>query len=310
MVLHHALDEVQLDGAWLTIGVYDGVHSGHRAILNELVAGAHAKARPAVVVTFDPHPAAVLRPDSAPRLLTTPGERADLLADLGVDHVVVQRFDLDFSHRSARDFAEQLKDTTGFERLLVGYDFAMGKDRLGDVPALKAMGAELGFEMQVFDPVTNGDLAVSSSRIRRALADGFVREGARMLGRAYAVTGPVVPGAQRGRSIGIPTANVAVPVDKLVPAAGVYACRVEAGGVSYGAATNIGVRPTFETGDPAQTVEAHLLDFDGDLYNQVIDVSFVERLRDEEKFSGVEALVAQIRVDIAQAREVLNAAVS
>ncbi len=310
MELHHSLDDLRLSGAWLTIGVYDGVHTGHRAILNELVAGAHAASRPAVVVTFDPHPTAVLRPDSAPRLLTTPGERADLLADLGVDHVVVQRFDREFSQQPARVFAEQLKDRTGFERLLVGYDFAMGKDRLGDVPALKAMGAELGFEVQVFDPVTNGDQAVSSSRIRRLLAEGSVREAVRMLGRAYAVSGPVVEGAQRGRSIGIPTANVAAPAEKLVPAAGVYACRVEVGGVSYGAATNIGVRPTFETGQPAQTVEAHLLDFDGDLYNQVIEVAFVERLRDEMKFSGVEALVAQIRADIAQAREVLDAAVS
>ncbi|HUF40059.1 MAG TPA: bifunctional riboflavin kinase/FAD synthetase [Anaerolineales bacterium] len=310
MQTHHSLDDLRLDGAWLTIGVYDGVHIGHQAILTELVSGAGAAGRPAVVVTFDPHPAAVLHPENAPRMLTTAGERAALLGELGVDHVVIQRFDLDLSRQTARDYAARLKDRTGLERLLVGYDFAMGRDRGGDVPALRALGAEIGFDLQVFDPVTNGETAVSSSRIRRTLSEGRVREAGRMLGRPYAVSGPVVTGAQRGRSIGIPTANVAVPAEKLVPAAGVYACRVTAGGSSFRAATNIGFRPTFEGGETVTTVEAHLLDFDGDLYNQVVEVAFVERLRDEMKFSGVEALVARIRADILQAREVLDEAVS
>jgi len=310
MHIHRSLDEIHLAGAWLTIGVYDGVHTGHRAILTDLVAGAHAASRPAVVVTFDPHPVAVLRPDVRVRLLTTPDERAARMSELGVDHVVIQHFDRDFSRQTALAFTEQLKDRTGFERLLVGYDFAMGRDRGGDVAALRLMGAELGFELQVYDPVLNGETAVSSSRIRRALAEGRVGEAGAMLGRAYTVSGPVVAGAQRGRSIGIPTANVAVPADKLLPATGVYACRVTVNSATFGAAANIGVRPTFEPDTAEMTVEAHLLDFESDIYNCIVDVAFVEKLREEIKFSGVEALVAQIRADILQAREVLGEGLS
>jgi riboflavin kinase/FMN adenylyltransferase len=310
MPIYQSLDDLHLDGAWLTIGVYDGVHTGHQAILTELAAGAHAAYRPAVVVTFDPHPVAVLRPEIHVRLLTTPDERATRMAELGVDHVVVQHFDRDFSQHTAREFTEKLMDRTGFDRMLVGYDFAMGRDRGGDVAALRLMGVELGFELQVFDPVLIGDAVVSSSRIRRALAEGRVREAARMLGRPYVVSGPVIAGAQRGRSIGIPTANVAVHADKILPAAGVYACRVTVNGATFGAAANIGVRPTFEPDTAEMTVEAHLLDFEGDIYNCIVDIAFVERLREEIKFSGVEALVAQIRADILQAREVLGEGLS
>jgi riboflavin kinase/FMN adenylyltransferase len=310
MRLHYSLDEIRLEGAWLTIGVFDGVHNGHRAILAGLAAGAHAASRPAVIVTFDPHPAAVLRPGAEVRLLTTPAERAALMSEVGIDHVVVQHFDRAFSMLSARDFTRRLKAHTGFERLLVGYDFAMGRDRAGDVPALRELGSELGFDLQVFAPITIGEAAVSSSRIRRALAGGEVAEAARMLGRTYTVSGPVVEGAGRGRSIGIPTANIALPPEKIVPAAGVYACRATVGGANYGAAVNIGVRPTFEADAAGITVEAHLLDFDADIYNRSVEVAFVERLREERKFPGVEALVAQIRADILRAREVLGESIS
>jgi riboflavin kinase/FMN adenylyltransferase len=310
MGLFQSLDEIQLDTSWLTIGMYDGIHLGHQSIVRTLVDGAHAASHPAVLVTFDPHPAAVLRPDFRPQLLTTPGERAALLAGLGLDHTVIQHFDREFSLQTAEEYVRHLKDRTGFDRLLVGYDFAMGRDRGGDVAALRRMGPDYGYELQVFEPVMHGDAAVSSSRIRKALAAGQVRDAAALLGRSYAVSGPIVEGARRGRSIGIPTANVAVPAEKVIPAAGVYACRVTVDGAVYGAATNIGVRPTFEPDAAAMTVEAHLLDFDGDIYNEVLEVAFVERLREEIKFPGVEALVAQIRADILTAREVLDADIS
>jgi riboflavin kinase/FMN adenylyltransferase len=185
----------------------------------------------------------------------------------------------------------------------------MGHNREGDIPRLRSLGRRLGYRLHVVEPFNNDETPVSSSRIRRTLLAGQVEQAREMLGRPYTLTGNVVRGEQRGQKIGVPTANLAVSGDRLVPAAGVYACRVNLGEQAYQAATNIGVRPTFDGDGAAATLEAHILDFDGDIYNQAIKVSFIQRLRGEQKFDGIEALVSQIRADIRKTREVLNEAV-
>ncbi len=305
---HRSLDTISLPNAWLTLGSFDGVHRGHQAIIRDLVDGAHAAGLPAVVLTFDPHPVTILRPEVNLQMLTSPDERAVLFGELGVDHVITHPFNPEVAALSAEEFLGRLKARLGFTHFQVGYDFRMGRDRAGDIPRLRELGESLGYALTVVEPLTNGDAPVSSSRIRTALAEGRVEDAAAQLGRAYSVSGVVVAGAQRGRSIGIPTANVAVSAGRAIPLSGVYACRVHVGGQRYGAATNIGVRPTFETGAVAPTVEAHILDFDQDIYGQEVRVAFIQRLRGEQKFDGFPALVAQIHADIARTREALDAA--
>jgi len=306
MQFHRTLDHVYLADSWLTIGSFDGVHVGHQAILKKMVSGAHAAGLPAVVLTFDPHPMSVLRPEMPLQLLTTIEERAELFERLGVDHVVAHPFNHEIAQLAADVFIARLKNYLGFSTLLVGYDFAMGHNREGNVPALRRYGDGFGYELIVFEPVGDGPDVASSSRIRRAVADGDVETAQRLLGRPYSLSGRVVSGSRRGRSIGIPTANISVRRGLAVPRTGVYACRVTVHGKTYGAATNIGVRPTFEPDTAEETVEAHLLDFDQDIYHETVQVSFFERLRGEQKFESVDPLVSQIRADIARAREVLN----
>lgn len=310
MQFHRTLQGTITSDSWLTIGSFDGVHLGHQAIIRNMVAGAHAGGLPAVVLTFEPHPVRVLRPDFKLSLLTGAEERAALFAALGVDHVVAHPFNHEVAARSAAAFIGTLKENVGFSKLLVGYDFAMGRNREGNPARLRELGPELGFELHVFEPVSSEGLVFSSSKIRQCVAEGDVRSAAKMLGRPYSVAGKVVSGAQRGRLIGIPTANVAVPRGRAVPMQGVYACRVTVGGRTYSAATNIGVRPTFESDVTDETIEAHILDFSRDIYNEVIQVEFIDRLREEQKFSGVDALIAQIKADIVRTREVLDEAVS
>ena len=310
MQFHRTLDGRITADSWLTIGSFDGVHLGHQAIIAGMAEGAHAAGLPAVVLTFEPHPLRVLRPNIPLLMLTTNEERAAVFASLGVDHVVAHPFNHEVAQLTAEAFIRNLKESVGFSKLFAGYDFAMGRNREGTTAHLRELGPELGFELRVFEPVSEGELVFSSSRIRRSVADGDVATAARMLGRPYSLTGRVVTGAQRGRTIGVPTANVAVPRGRAVPGQGVYACRVTIQGRTYGAATNIGVRPTFETDVTDETVEAHILDFSGDIYNETIQVDFIQRLRGEQKFAGVEALIAQIKADIVRAREVLDETVS
>ena len=310
MQFHRSLDTVITSDSWLTIGSFDGVHLGHQSIIRRLVDDAHAAGLPAVVLTFEPHPLKVLRPEFTLLQLTSNDERAALLAELGVDHVVAMPFDLEVAALSASDFLLRVRHALGFSRLLIGYDFALGRNREGNAARLEELGRELGYALQVFEPIRNGGAIYSSSRIRRMIAEGDLRTAAEMLGRPYSVTGTVVPGAQRGRTIGIPTANISVAGGRAIPQTGVYACRVTVRGRTYDAATNIGVRPTFEAGIVDETVEAHILDFDQNIYNETVQVSFVEKLRGEKKFAGVDALIAQIRSDIVLAREVLRETVS
>lgn len=308
MLAYHALDELRLPNAWLTVGSFDGVHRGHQAILHKLTAGAHAAGVPAVVLTFEPHPLAVLRPERVPLILTPLEEKARLLEALGVDYVIAHPFDRQVAGRTAGEFLAAVKGQVGFTRFWVGYDFAMGRNREGDQHVLRALGAEMGYTLEVVTPAVLEGEVVSSSQVRALLAAGQVEKAAGMLGRPYRLTGPVVAGARRGRSLGIPTANVAVPAGRAVPLSGVYACRVHVNGKIWGAAANVGVRPTFEAENGPVSVEAHLLDFDQEIYGETVHLDFLARLRGEQKFPHAEALLAQVQADIAQARATLREA--
>jgi len=303
---YQSLEGVHLQGAWVTIGSFDGVHLGHQEIIRTIIREAHEESAPAVVVTFFPHPAVVLGKRNDPFYLTIPEERAQILNQMGVDVVITHPFDQQVASMTAGEFMARLKRHLGLKCLCVGESFALGRGRQGDVPALKALGEQLGYSVQIIHPVTLDGELVSSSAIRSHLAAGRVERAAQMLGRPFNLRGSVIPGDGRGHSIGIPTANLNVWAGRAIPSPGVYVCRTQLNGRVWAAVTNIGVRPTFENSPVAARVEAHLLDFDADLYGQELPLEFIARLRDEQRFPSVEALVAQIRSDIAQARRILE----
>jgi riboflavin kinase/FMN adenylyltransferase len=303
---YSALQDVSLKDAWLTIGSFDGVHLGHRQILENLTAGAHAVGAPAVVLTFYPHPTVVLHGPRESFYLTTPEEKAALLGQAGVDVVITQPFNLTVAEVSARDFLQELQTHLAFKQLWVGYDFAMGYNREGDVPALEALGEEMGYTLHTIKPVNVNGEVVSSTVIRNLLLQGDVQRAASLLGRFYHLSGKVVHGDGRGGRIGIPTANLATWIERVVPQPGVYVCYAHIGGQTWGAVTNIGVRPTFDTETVIPQIEAHFLDFDADIYGQELTLDFIARLRNEKRFSGVDELVTQIETDIARARTILK----
>lgn len=308
MTHYHSLDDLALQDAWLTIGVFDGVHRGHQHLLSKLVQGAHTAGVPAVVLTFHPHPAVVLGGKSDFKCLTTPGERAELLARLGVDDIITQTFDRTFAGQSAGEFMGHVARTLGLRRLLIGYDFALGRGREGDAARLTELGRGLGYQVEVVEAVRGGEDVISSTTIRARVREGAVAEAAGSLGRWYTVSGPVVHGDGRGHLINIPTANIAYPPEKLIPAYGIYATWAWVKGERHASATNVGVNPTFTPNKTTPNVETYLLDFDRDLYGQEVKIEFVARLRDEMKFPSVEALVEQIHADVLRSREVLTRA--
>lgn len=305
MTHYTSLEAVSLTGSWLTIGVFDGIHRGHQEIIRQLTAGAHNSGAPAVLLTFSPHPAKVLAGREIP-CLTTPEERAELLFSLGVDDVITMQFTRELAERSAENFMAELKTRLGLRKLLIGYDFALGKGRAGDFQRLGEIGRELDYDVQAVEAVRLSDDVISSTLIRQTIADGAVSLAAAKLGRYYSVQGPVIPGDGRGRTIGIHTANVDTPAEKALPANGVYATWAFVDGEKHPAVTNVGLRPTFTGGQAVPRVEAHLLGYSGDLYSKTLKLEFVERLRGEQKFPSIEALIAQIRLDSEQARGILK----
>ena len=290
----------------LTIGVFDGVHRGHQVLIERLVERARAHGHRAVALTFHPHPDKTLQRKPKRYYLTSPEQRADLLLDLGVDLVITHPFDEETRKLSAHDFVEELVARLDLADLWVGADFALGYRREGTIDQLRALGQDLGFGITRVEPIIDVDSgqAYSSSRIRELLNCGEIRAANQMLGRAYTLSGPVMHGQQRGRAIGVPTANLDAWDEQIVPANGVYAGWAEVGGARYMAAINIGIRPTF---DEAQlSIEAHLLDFDGDIYGEQLELRFEERLRPERKFEGLDDLLGQIRRDITASRQLLQ----
>ena len=290
----------------VTVGVFDGVHRGHQALIRQLVAAAHQQNQVAVVLTFFPHPDVMLREISAPYYLATAEQRAVLLGDLGVDVVVTLSFDEDLRQMRAADFVDQLFEFVNMSEIWATADFAMGYQREGNIGFLREQAASKDFVVRTIEPIADPDTGtmVSSTTIRELLRDGEMRRVAELLGRPYQVSGEVVKGEQRGRQIGFPTANVQYWPSQLLPAHGVYACRVLLNDTAYLAVTNIGNRPTFD--GIGVTVEAHLLDFDQDIYGEVLQVDFLARLRGEKKFDGIDALISQIKQDVVDGREILE----
>ncbi len=290
--------------AAVAVGNFDGVHRGHQALVAAAVARARGTGGAAVVLTFDPHPARVLRPDKAPATLTTLAQKEELVAALGIDRLIVLPFDSRLAALSPEAFArEVLEGTLGARHVVVGESFRFGRARAGDARTLETLGPRHGFDVQVVPPVLHAGRVVSSSRVRGVLAAGDVREALELLGRPYAVDGRVVRGEGRGRRLGIPTANLATD-DQLLPAHGVYAGRCRTPGGEWRlAVVNVGERPTF--GGAEVTLEAHLIDFAGDLYDARVRLELHARLRGEERFASAELLVERIQQDIRAARALL-----
>lgn len=288
----------------VTIGNFDGVHRGHQALVRAAAEWARSQGRDTIVLTFDPHPVSVVDPARAPATLVTLEQKAELVEALGVDRLVVVPFDEHLAVRPPEEFARLvLAGALRAGRVVVGESFRFGHGRAGDVAELSELGRTLGFEVQALAPVLHDGRPISSSRVRRVLSDGEVEEARVLLGRPYFIDGRVAVGERRGRTLGFPTANLDSDNETL-PALGVYAarCRVPSGRWEP-AVVNVGTRPTF--GERPVSVEAHLIDFQGDLYGADVRLAFHARLRGEQRFSGPEALVTQIRQDLARARDLL-----
>ena len=285
--------------------MFDGVHRGHQHVLNKLTAGAHAHGAPAVVLTFDPHPAKVFGRGNI-KLLTLPGERAKLLGDLGVDVVITHPFNKDVANITAFDFMQRLKTHIRLDHLILGYDSTLGKNREGNAARLTEIGSELGYAVETVSALGDESGVISSTEIRKLITVGNLVEANRLLGHPYRLQGLVTHGDERGRTIGFPTANLNYAREKVIPAGGIYACWAYVHGERYSAAVNIGTNPTFTPDRQSLSVEAYLLDFNEDIYDQTIMLEFIHRLRDELKFESVTALIEQIERDVAQTRKLLG----
>jgi riboflavin kinase / FMN adenylyltransferase len=293
------------EGCVVTIGTFDGVHLGHRALIAGVVSEARRRGLPAAAVTWDRHPLQTLRPEAAPPLLTSPARKIELLGETGLDHVAVLPFDREFSTWSPERFVrEVLVEGLAARAVYVGEGWRFGKGASGDVALLGRLGEELGFEASGVDLERDATDAVSSSRIRAAVARGDIEVAESLLGRPFDLDGLVVRGDGRGKGLGWPTANLALEEGVAVPAAGVYAARARIDRSWLPAAVNVGVNPTFGEGTPLR-VEAHLLDFEGDVYGRTLRIAFVRRLRDEKRFERVDDLVEQIGRDVEETRRLI-----
>jgi len=307
-----AFADAKLRRPVVTIGNFDGIHRGHQAILSTVVARARALSASAVVYTFEPHPRKVLRPDSAPALLTTLEQKLELIAATGIDAVVLESFTPEFARTAPDVFVREcLHARLAPREVYVGYDFHFGRDREGSMRLLTELGPRLGFAVTIIPEVEVDGGDVNSTRIRECLAEGEPERAARMLGRPYSVRGRVVRGDERGRGLGFPTANLD-PENEVLPAPGVYAGALRLldegnppAGTALRAVTNVGRRPTF-AGESLRA-EAHALDWSGDLYGRRVEITFAERLRAERRFESVDALRRQIAADVEEARRRLEA---
>jgi riboflavin kinase/FMN adenylyltransferase len=291
----------------ITVGTFDGVHRGHRDVIERVVARARFLKIPSVLVTFNPHPMEVVNPSAAPLLLSTHDEKLEVIAETGIDYMAVVPFTPELASFSAEAFVERmLRRCFRMRELLIGYDHGFGRQRTGDVNVLRALGERDGFRVEAVDPVSTSDgRSVSSTSIRRAIAGGDLDRASASLGRLYSVSGRVIEGAKRGRTIGFPTLNLGPPPPrKLLPPEGVYAVRVQTPSGPVGGMMNLGPRPTF--GDSATSLEAHLFDISGDFYGAHVRIDFVARLRETRKFASVEQLSAQLVHDEREARNALT----
>jgi riboflavin kinase / FMN adenylyltransferase len=300
---YFGLPETRLGPTALAVGSFDGVHLGHRAVLEKLLAVAGERGLSPAWITFDPHPRCVLDPVNCPQQITTLEERLSLVRELGVEHAIVLGFTRTLAALPAEEFVRRLLDAMGLRVLVAGYDFAFGRGRTGDVAWLREHGSRHGYEVREVAPFRLEGEEVHSSDVRRLVTLGDVEAASRLLGREFALAGLVEPGDRIGHEIGWPTVNLAVPPGKLVPGHGIYAGWAEGPAGEHEAAISVGYRPTFDKTD--LRVEAYLLDFDGDLYQQRLELRFVARLRDQVKFPDARALSEQIGRDVEATRAVL-----
>lgn len=288
----------------IAIGVFDGVHLGHQALVRQTAAYAKQHGGRPLATTFDPLPIQVLAPGAPPTALSDTDDRVRLLHEAGASDVIVFRFTKAFAAQDADEFVRRLAGAGDVRQILVGEDFRFGRDRRGDVRTLIAAGPNHGYEVIVPTTVKLDGGVVSSTRVRNALIAGDIEGAARLLGRAYRVRGAVVHGAKRGRALGFPTINLSVAPQRLLPRDGIYVMSLRVGDEEVGAAASIGVRPTFGGGD--RTLEAYLIDWEGDVYGDTIEATFLKRLRDELRFESPEELSTQIARDVEAARAALR----
>jgi len=288
----------------VAIGVFDGVHRGHRYLIGRMVERGRQEDLATMVVTFHPHPRLVVQPQTALTYLCGLEERIELLRELGVDSVAILSFTSELAQLSAREFVSMLVEELRMKLLVVGSDFALGRGREADVQALEVIGREVGFAAEEVALLAASGEKVGSSAVRLALGRGDMETVASLLGRPFSLRGPIVRGAERGKSLGFPTANIALGLDRALPAFGVYVTRAYVGEGAYPAVTNIGLRPTF--GEDKTTVETYILDFEGELHGQELRIELLHRLRGEIRFPNVDALKEQIEKDIAAARAYLS----
>lgn len=306
MVIFRSISEIgeKLRHPAVTIGNFDGVHLGHREILRRVRELARAQDGVSVVITFAPHPLQVIAPDTGVKLITTPKEKQALIEASGIDYLLEIPFDLSFASISATEFVERvLVGAIGMESLVIGYDYAFGRGREGNVKLLRRLGERFGYTVELLQPISGRGLVYSSTAVRTMVSEGNVAGVVSVLGRHYAVTGTVVHGHQRGRGLGFPTANLATEKE-LLPAAGVYAVKARIGSALYDGACNIGTNPTF--GDEQLSLEVFLFDFDGELYGAEVTLIFIERLRGEMRFPNPEALKQAIAADVARCKVILK----
>ncbi|MDR3569758.1 MAG: bifunctional riboflavin kinase/FAD synthetase [Syntrophobacteraceae bacterium] len=305
MQVFHGIQSVRgkLKNPAITIGNFDGVHKGHQALFQKVSQWAQKLGGQSAVVTFDPHPIQVLSPENAPRFITCHRLKMELIAACGIDATIVIPFDHIFARMSAREFVEIiLVENIGAKAIVVGHDYRFGNSREGDIDFLRRLGSEYGFEVQTVSGIRIDDKMVSSTAIRQMIAGGQIMEANNLLGRLFEVSGEVITGQKRGITLGFPTANIRMPA-MASPPTGVYAIEAEVEGKTYGGAANLGYNPTF--GNTELSLEAHLFDFNGDLYGKTISIRFIDRLREEIRFSGPAELAAQIGRDVAEAKKIL-----
>jgi riboflavin kinase/FMN adenylyltransferase len=290
--------------AAVSLGNFDGVHLGHRAILGRTIDLAHQNGIQSVAVTFDPVPKKILQPATAPPLIQTLVQRISKLESLGLDHTIVVKFSEEFARKTPQEFVQDyLVMKLKVQYFVVGENFSFGHQKQGDLSLLKEMGQQNDFRVEGIPEICKDSIRISSSQIRKLILNGEMEEAARFLGDPFALVGRVVEGEHLGGKLGIPTANLAYE-NEIVPAKGVYVCRARCKTGIYQAATNVGIRPTFQ--GEKLTVEAHLLDFSGDLYDSRMELQFLHKLRDEKRFAGPEELKRQIQADIEATRAYIN----
>ncbi len=300
------LEPIRVKSIWATIGVFDGVHIGHQKIIRTMVAAAKKENKATAVVTFHPHPAVVLRQITMPFYLSTPEEKATSFEALGVDYTFTLSFTPEMASMPYSDFMKSITNTMKLEQLWVGSDFALGKGRKGTTKELTELGKELGYELIEFPHVTNHDEKISSSKIRKSIQTGDIRQANQALGRPYTIHGTVIHGDSRGRTLGFPTANLTITSEKILPPKGVYATLTSIDGKVYRSVTNIGYRPTFENDQFLTRIETFIIGFSKNIYNEPMTLSFIEWLRPEMRFEDVNALIHQIKKDIEHAEELFN----